>query len=128
MPNRKDMPFYKNAGLVDAGKIVKTATDAVAAARPNVEALRPLNPGNYQKVGNVQMPGTPAMPKVPNGHELASTIVKNVQDGLKNGGVGSMASAVGTALGGARRASQGTRMTRTPRVPRTPRMPRAPRA
>lgn len=108
--------FHRNAGLVDAGKIVKTATDAVAA---NVQPLMPLTARNYEKVGNVQMP---TMPKTPDLSGLGSRITKTVQDGLKSAGVGQGSAMANTALSGAPRAP------RTPRAPRMPRTPRAPRA
>lgn len=100
---KADLGFHKNAGLVDAGKIVKTATDAVAKMVPQ----KPLEPGNFEQVG-IKMPTMPKTPSMPDVKQITS-------------------SAVSTARGAVKSAMAGMR-DRMPRMPKGPRMPRTPRS
>jgi len=102
----KDMGFFKNAGLVNAGKIVKTATDAVSRVVPQT----PLAASDYQKAG-IRMPAMPNAPQMPAMPDIKAK-------------VGEAMTKARTAANNATQRVRGAMPNRMPRTPRTTRVSR----
>lgn len=101
-----NMGFFKNAGLVDAGKIVKTATDAVAKVVPQT----PLAASDYQRAG-IKMPTMPNAPQMPAMPDIKAKVGEAMTRARK----------VATNATQRVKGAMPDRMPRTPRTTRTSR-------